>query len=191
MSPPTPSTKAKTAAVVTGGGRKKKIEESHPVEAPVEAPVETPVETPVDQSETHPLKLRRRQMPRVVREQMVNEIDRAMLILLPLIKRQKKPKAPDVGDEDVVAAVETAKTPKELAKEVVELLKAMRVSLRVRSRRDSAPRKSSTFNLFVRETMKNMKDTGVVFENTTERMKECGRLWKLRKAELAAQADVA
>ena len=39
--------------------------------------------------------------------------------------------------------------------------------------------------------MKNMKDTGVVFENTTERMKECGRLWKLRKAELAAQADVA
>lgn len=134
------------------------------------AAVSTKVDTEEGAAAFATKKPRSRRLPRAIREHMVGEIDRAVSIMLPLIQRAKR-------DNPTPLA-----TPKEIGKQVIEILKTLRSSMRVRS----APRASSDFNLFVRETMLGMKESGKVFQNATERMKECGRLWKLRKAELAA-----
>ena len=141
--------------------------------------VETP---PLDSLPTQPVKKTRksRRMPRAVREQMVIDLDRAIGLVSPLTKSHKKA----TGSTEGVPPPSV----KEIAKQLSEILKAMRVSLRVRARKGPDARPTSVFNLFVRETMQDMKAKGIVFGNTTERMQECGRLWRLRKAELLAAA---
>ena len=138
---------------------------------------------PSDNEDGTDKKQRHRRMPRAIREKMVVELDRAINLLVPVAKNLRK------------ATIEREHTPqlttKEIGKQVTEILKKLRSGLRVRSRRVSNDRPTSVFNLFVRETMSDMKANGIVFENTTQRMKECGRLWKIRKAEIAGKGTTA
>ena len=143
--------------------------------------VEAPPPAPVVDASASVKPPRHRRMPRVIREKMVVELDRAITLLLPVAKTQRKSKI------DPALAL----TPKEAARQVTDILKTMRASLRVRTRNASVDRPTSVFNLFVRETMRDMKANGIVFANTTERMKECGRLWALKKEEVAAAAAAA
>jgi hypothetical protein len=126
---------------------------------------------------------RRGRLPRLMREQVVFELDRITELLQTIAKTQRRAKVA-LGAEPVEVPVPA--TPREVAKQAVEMIKHVRASLRVRARRDGAERTPSAFNLFVRETMKDLKARGEVFDNTTARMKECGRLWKLAKDAKAA-----
>ena len=126
-------------------------------------------------------------MPRSVREQIVLSLDKAILLLQPLNKKQRRATIAAAAAGGIMPS-----SPKEIGKQIEAILKTIRVGLRVRTRQAvKGPRPTSVFNLFVRETMCDMKANGIVFKSTTERMKECGRLWKLRKEENAAAAAAA
>jgi hypothetical protein len=107
-----------------------------------------------------------------------------MSSLIPLFKGSRRPRG--VAPADYVAP--GPPDCKAVARSAFEELKEIRGSLRVRvNRPEGYERKTSVFNLFVRETMKSLKDGGVTFASTTERMKECGRLWRLHKEAAAAE----
>lgn len=128
---------------------------------------------------------RGRRMPRSVREKIVIDLDKAIAMLQPLIKNQRRATVEAAASAGIFPS-----TPKAISKSVEVILKEIRIGLRVRTRNPSngGARQTSEFNVFVRETMQDMKEKGIVFESTKQRMKECGRLWKLRKEQNALKA---
>jgi hypothetical protein len=110
-------------------------------------------------------------MSRFLREQVVLQVDSIISVLKPNTKG-RRPKL-----EPVQAAARDA------IRTALGQLKTLRTSLRVRTRRDGQQRKTSEFNMFVRDTMKDLQERGIKFGSTTDRMRECGRLWKLKKEE--------
>lgn len=162
-------------------GAKKATEQPQPAPAVVEA---TPP-APVASGDAAPQRTyRKARMPRALKEEVVGKLDAVTELLTFLAKPPRK--FPQERAEEIAAM--KALPPKEIAKQAIEMIKGVRACLRVRNNKaDGAERKPSEFNLFVRETMKQLKADGAVFANTTQRMQECGRLWKLRKEALLQQ----
>ncbi len=101
-------------------------------------------------------------MSHAVMEQVAKRLDQVITRLVPLTKvREEIPKA----------------AAKQELRELVAELRDIRSGMRIRVRNPNAERRTSEFNLFVRETMRELRDQGIVFPSTTERMKECGRRW--------------
>ena len=152
---------------------------------PVVEPVKETATTPEAKTTNTLPRIGNRRIPRAVREHMVENLDLVMESLIPIFRNARRP-------HNIPPDQYTPPTPpnvKEVARVAYDELKEIRSSLRVRVQRpEGYERKTSLFNLFVRDMMKEMKDNGVVFSSTTERMKECGRLWMEHKESTKTKA---
>ncbi len=152
------------------------VEQPSPEKVPNGSPPETVV-----QIDAPPKVRNNRRMSRAIREQVVANLDSVMERIIPLFKTPRKSK--DAQRPETPAVVINVK---DVLREVHAELKTIRSSLRVRIRKaGGGDRKTSKFNVFVKDTMRDLKERGIVFPTTTERMKECGRLWSLHKEATA------